>query len=901
MGVYIRLYAPIFNYVHMSQAEKNNSNTTQKEPRLYNRGNDQIDLDDYIRNLESGFDTWLNSRKIKDKYKVQVREAYREMISRLNSGDGSFTSRLGGGFQDSTGKLKNAEKGFDAAGIAASYLGKTLRGMDIYKEPTQVSDSFKEDNRETVTAQTPSIQPTSTTTPTDDAVVKRGRTYADKIKAIEQRWRPYTGQLVTPITIGSYSKLQNMGPNILQTLENALNNASTQDLTLLLRQLINNEVPSDELDFIKNLFPTSDSESHNPIFGEFKEEGRYLLLNNILNILKNRTADHSGGLHNFGEDNLGAYYIGGTATNRNTGFVYDSNNHTISEMSIHDIPYWQTYINNWWDSQEEPSNDEELNSYLTSIYKRKNGGIIQKFDNGGKTGILSFNPKRNNIYFTGNFNNYDNWHANNIVLPWLRAYKNASDQDWETLIKAGLDSWNNAGGFDWYNATDEQRQHGMQSAGTQIHQQYIIDNLPGLNTEIAKHSESYNIPARANTNDRFVDGIVKGTDTDFGIQTGNRRPSIHIKTTGQDLDDWDSFYQNLGYVGRYQYLDHWVPTKNVDQEGLTLFKSNTTSTDDAVSARKAVVASTQQPGAKTAEQLFGQTNSNIDEVEAEVNKPSNRGNLLNTAMEWMPDLIGGLRLPLSIRANNRITDIIRPSLKPVLKDTYERYSPVTGAFSTMQLKNREGSEVLSAAYRPFTSDASLAAARMLEGQMQANKLQTEGFLADDQEIKRTKAEALARQEDNMARRSEVANFNRASINQTNRERARLEATRVNKNWRSWDNFLGGIESRMRQRYDEDRYDRLAYQAQQDELSNSLVYQDELNQIQDLVSKYQTANPNKSISSAPWWNSVSQRQTELMRRLSNDNIISAGKRRGYNYTDLYKDNPYIAKDWSKIII
>lgn len=56
----------------------------------------------------------------------------------------------------------------------------------------------------------------------------------------------------------------------------------------------------------------------------------------------------------------------------------------------------------------------------------------------------------------------------------------------------------------------------------------------------------------------------------------------------------------------------------------------------------------------------------------------------------------------------------------------------------------------------------------------------------------------------MARRSDVANFNRASINQTNRERAQLEATRVNKNWRSWDNFLGGIEQRVRQRADENR-------------------------------------------------------------------------------------------------
>jgi hypothetical protein len=52
----------------------------------------------------------------------------------------------------------------------------------------------------------------------------------------------------------------------------------------------------------------------------------------------------------------------------------------------------------------------------------------------------------------------------------------------------------------------------------------------------------------------------------------------------------------------------------------------------------------------------------------------------------------------------------------------------------------------------------------------------------------------------MARRSEVANFNRASMNQTNREKAQLEATRLKSNWQSIDNFLQGVESRLRQNW-----------------------------------------------------------------------------------------------------
>ena len=52
-----------------------------------------------------------------------------------------------------------------------------------------------------------------------------------------------------------------------------------------------------------------------------------------------------------------------------------------------------------------------------------------------------------------------------------------------------------------------------------------------------------------------------------------------------------------------------------------------------------------------------------------------------------PDLIGAGRLLASLRTNNKISDVVRKSIKPVLKDTYELYSPVTGAFSEMELRN----------------------------------------------------------------------------------------------------------------------------------------------------------------------------------------------------------------------
>ena len=150
------------------------------------------------------------------------------------------------------------------------------------------------------------------------------------------------------------------------------------------------------------------------------------------------------------------------------------------------------------------------------------------------------------------------------------------------------------------------------------------------------------------------------------------------------------------------------------------------------------------------------------------------------------------RLIGSIRTNNRVAETLDESIQPVLKDTYERYSPVTGAFSMMQFMNQQAADVRRQAARPFTSDASLQLAGELQANKQANELEQKGFLTDDAEIKRTSNEALVRQEDNMARRSAVANENRAAINAANREKAALEATRMQKNWDSINNYISGI-------------------------------------------------------------------------------------------------------------
>lgn len=909
----------------MSQAENNQSNAP-KQPRLYQRGNDQINLDDYIRNLESGFDTWLNSKRIKDKQKEAVREAYRNMVTRINSGDNTFTSRFGGGFQDSTGVIKNATDGFDAVGLAASYLGNTLRSMDIYKQPEPTPDPSKikysegaigtaltrrllgsagtiqdfidrdqpdkktkirsnsvrsKDFRELLRTTATDLRAgtgefsewtadqrnksasdleslftvfdndgkitddeylqlakitgmsdlrrmfttaSDTPPPTDDGTAPRsGRTYADFIRWVNRTYKPYTGTMASPIKIEAYD-LSKMGPNIQQTLGNALSNASIADLTGIIKDIVSGK-RANQVDFISRIFP-----SINPFNDE--NQGKNFLLSTALNLLRNKTADANGGLYNFGESNLGGYYIGGTYTDRNTGFVWDSNNNTISEMSIHNIPYWQTRIRNEWDATQG-TDAEDLNPILTSSYDRskfKKGGVLFAKDSavlnrssGRGPGITGPNPWIANPTLNANYvNTWDNYYDITGIMsdmqttlqgmpryPSFPPPKLKDDDPNASLSRKLLFSDLKSGNYSQaqLNAYLDQ-EYGPGRDNKFWDYGYQVDKK-GKPVKGADGKDAHGISASQL-------GILLNRLNQVGANL-----SFDKDTNGKGYNAWNRIFDQTGLniyfggdSGKFDYMGPSTYGRHLLLQNLqnTYTKDNALKIGDSsiyydgkrwqlsdMKYQPKIISDTTIDKAKIKpEEVPTPSFTNETDVKSgwfdKVLSGAEKG--LQTALKAAPELTRAARLATSINANNKINDIGQKALSPVLKDTYERYSPVTGAFGSMQFKNMQAAEALSAAHRAFTSDANLAVARMLEGQRQANDLQSRGFLEDNMEIRRTQAEALSRQEDNAARRSEVANFNRASQNQTSRERAQLEATRINKNWQSLDNYLGEIYSDM---------------------------------------------------------------------------------------------------------
>ena len=508
-----------------------------------------------------------------------------------------------------------------------------------------------------------------------------------------------------------------------------------------------------------------------------------------------------GILQNADPNNPNLYYIPGLKTKKGTGWIWDKANNTITEVPLQNIPY--------------------ARAQLEEVQAHKNGGILfaqqgaqlpwynglQDYDQNKYSRIwgetqYAMNDKGEflNTPFTStgagygknkyttdpkyrNFNQQGRDAA--LAIENSQNYKNQTNK-----ILSDYDAWDNA--QDKSSLNDENNLFLRYTHGYDAKQSN--DNNKFWNNNQLRTSWG---PSGKNYYGQASNGV------------SNVRDRILNLRNDQQVSIGHNNYRASGK--RYFYKDengtiHWVDPKDAESGKYTMKEGvKTTEGDTDWTDYELTGATPNNPNSNTSDQNNGSAINPTQQPESKPNWFQQNG--LKLAQDIAPLAVGTGRLFDSLRTNNKVADVIRRSIKPVLKDTYELYSPVTGAFSEMQLRNRQAADVRRQAAQPYTSDASLNAARSLDANRQATDLQYQGFLADDKEILRTKQEALKRQEDNTARRTDTANFNRASINQANRELAQIEAGRLKNNWQSRDNFLSGIESDLRYRNAQRDYDR----------------------------------------------------------------------------------------------
>lgn len=595
---------------------------------------------------------------------------------------------------------------------------------------------------------------------------------------LDEKYPQYTKNDYRTINYGSV--LQNYSESALAPLTTGLQTIDVSKLYDILHRMVR---------YPDNTYRARENADIKAMFGYIPQLSNAEIMNAILKELQRRGGDSLIAMGN--ENNLGQYHIPYTFDKgRQSGLVWDSNAKTVTEMSIHRIPYWQQRLMQefqaWAAGQTSSTTGSHwADQYYSAYYKK--GGVLKAslgttlMDR--STDYLLAENNSENISNTAKWNGFydidrmDNEVFNGVVKPW--------ETDGYT-----------------YDATGAQKK-GLKALD-------LIKALNAVNKEYQNEKLSWDI-SKVKANAKGYEAFNKAFDT-TGFNIFFNKDQSRYDYLGPTTYNRGVFYDRL----KKRYTS--------PNSGLRVGDEVIYFDDVSKAWRSAPFAQSTGKGLKPEDKGYGPSipslsfNPPVDiqkmvkpageyqdikfpglQTDIDPSAESGKGGknlpeqILNIARQVAPGIIRGSRLALSLGANNRIAQNETDAVREPLLDTQDRKSRVKGVEDIKQSHFEQAANLRSAAASPITSDASLEAARVQDAQLQADQLEEKGLLADNQEIRRTQDEALAREEDNMARRTDVANKNRLAIARAIERKARIESGRLKNNWAGWDEYLGGIE------------------------------------------------------------------------------------------------------------
>lgn len=169
-------------------------------------------------------------------------------------------------------------------------------------------------------------------------------------------------------------------------------------------------------------------------------------------------------------------------------------------------------------------------------------------------------------------------------------------------------------------------------------------------------------------------------------------------------------------------------------------------------------------------------------------------------VELPEDVIALGRMVGGLAANNRAAKLYKEGLKPTLLDTFENTVPLQGNFQATTNAEQQAGNLESVAARPRTSDASLQLAGELEASGRAGQARFQGGLQDAEMFYKTRMLGQQESDAAKARRVDVANRNRASMNQIDAAKKQIDAARVTSNYQNViAPYLAGVENQFAQK------------------------------------------------------------------------------------------------------
>ena len=389
------------------------------------------------------------------------------------------------------------------------------------------------------------------------------------------------------------------------------------------------------------------------------------------------------------------------------------------------------------------------------------------------------------------------------------------------------------------------------------------------------------------------DGRIKALQSDFRDkgETINNALATGFKTYGNSGDNAAGKWQDglFGYMTQERTLGRGVDegTQKVwnailNPKGLEYYINETGGGRIRPIATKAAGTANTPTGNIPAEQEYIDNDLEITDIPMNTNTSeaiSGSGrNGLNIRLK-PEDLLATSRWLSSIRANNRVTKDLKAAMKPTLINTYENYVPQTENYIAKTSAYNQAANMQSMANRMAkeTSDSTLGVAARLAAMRDAAAVRLQGDLANEQRLFETGNLSRAESNAAKARRTEVANQNKASMNAVNYAKAQLDANRRMTNWQSTDRFLQGIESNYRQA-------RAITNQNNFNLANKLTQSKYYGLAQDLVKQLQNGN----ITQEQYQTSMQ----DLQKQAAIDNTRTANDYFGYDY--MFQRYPVYAK-------
>ena len=857
----------------------------ETKPRLYTIGDEQYSYDELSKHLDSGIQSYIGSLRRGDRDTDQFYDAYSNLMKGIADGtityqNGRLVDRLGRysngvWYDDSGARQTSKKKSKDYYGLITNYIVRGLRRQKKYNDPKEEvqdnrikwgnsagSDALSSlffvpgQNDELNLRYFIDLDPYDTNTKVrgignrvgalrtfiennflGDNFDKtfQGYTDADKARFLQTAQRVYDVLGDGTLDPGDRLTISRLFPNIdLDKMFYTGETIQTTPSQEAQRKEQDNSTYSAFLDYIKQNHPIYEGELANPIIfsrmamdQDTKATMQYIdklsndqLLKIRLDSLGNNnlkdyyllTLKHRGLLQ---ESGLADEYIIPSTENVNeTVYTYNPKTRTYSQKRTHEFPYYQNKWKNDFDLQSE----DKYSKYFSQF--KKHGGVIK-----AQTGVkLNSNTSWYNDVFSKN-------------LPYILQQLKSKGQDyasWLNDMQSRHSEMMAQAGNDWQN----------KAVKSDLAKQYQDLYKSGYNNEFAKTPGGYNT---------------------FGISNARAIGRYDISGPTRNSGDWanknwvsDGLISGitsdrtlLGRVGDYTPEQLAATKKELANAGFDMVAGA-----DNYYRLNPLEQPTIQPATKVMEDpnLPEITDPNILEdgnpaftpsetnPTTESNKTSKWAQLGAAALGTIPDLIGAGRMIATKKNNNKVAEILKEAQKPVLEDTYQLISPVTGAYSEMQMRNRQAADVRTRAAQPFTSDASLQLAGQLSANRQATDLQYQGFLADDKRIKQTQEKSWQVQADNTQRRSAVANKNRQAIYQANKNIAEIEATRLKANHDTKDAYLQQIEGGLKSRL-QNRISALVSQSQSDLQSDYQSYLSQLSQKYGGSQSELLTNPN----------------------------------------------------------